>query len=99
VQNLLLFRFTTTFLEPIWNRHYVDAVQIPRRARQAPPRAHDLGADRTAWAIVEPSLGNATPVHAYGPPDAAQLTWIFIPPLRRTSRCERCRPAPRPFSA
>ena len=40
VQNLLVFRFANTLIEPLWNRNYIDHVQITV--------AEDLGIDKRA---------------------------------------------------
>jgi glucose-6-phosphate 1-dehydrogenase len=40
VQNILVFRFANAIFEPIWNRHYIDHIQISV--------AEDLGVDRRA---------------------------------------------------
>ena len=63
VQNLLVFRFANGIFEPIWNRRYVDHVQITvgRDARRRGPRRLLRHLRRAARHAAEPHVPAALP--------------------------------------
>jgi glucose-6-phosphate 1-dehydrogenase len=62
VQNIMVFRFGNGIFEPIWNRRYIDSVQITAAEKVGvEQRGHyyEQAAHCATWCLTTSAIGNA----------------------------------------